>query len=235
MTSFANKVEYIRQFHNTNWQAIYIPFDISVNNLNNQFDVACLNNIHQYDDNNDGVPERTDLEVFIMQPSEIIKANTPYLIRAKEPGVFTMVASQATIHPLQSNSLDCSSVSYRYIFNGTYNEISGPEMLYAMFYAMSQGVLCQAGSESAFLSPFRWYMKVINRIADKNSYAPKFLNIVDMSSSETTGFLPIDSADAVSTQTGFIYDLNGRLIRTDGNLQALPKGFYILNGKKVVR
>ena len=50
---------------------------------------------------------------------------------------------------------------------------------------------------------------------------------------ETTGIGEVETTEVL--QSGNIYDLNGRLVRTDGNLQALPKGIYILNGKKVVR
>ena len=31
-----------------------------------------------------------------------------------------------------------------------------------------------------------------------------------------------------------LYDLNGRLIRSNGNTEGLAKGIYIVNGKKVV-
>ena len=50
---------------------------------------------------------------------------------------------------------------------------------------------------------------------------------------ETTGIGEVETTEM--PQSDNIYDLNGRLVRTDGNLQALPKGIYILNGKKVVR
>ena len=50
---------------------------------------------------------------------------------------------------------------------------------------------------------------------------------------EATGIGEVETTEV--PQSGNIYDLNGRLVRTDGNLQALPKGIYILNGKKVVR
>ena len=50
---------------------------------------------------------------------------------------------------------------------------------------------------------------------------------------ETAGIGEVETTEA--PQSGNIYDLNGRLVRTDGNLQALPKGIYILNVKKMVR
>ncbi|MFR1987638.1 MAG: leucine-rich repeat domain-containing protein [Prevotellamassilia sp.] len=50
---------------------------------------------------------------------------------------------------------------------------------------------------------------------------------------EPAGIGEVETTEA--PQSGNIYDLNGRLVRTDGNLQALPKGIYILNVKKMVR
>lgn len=36
-------------------QALYVPFDIPYDAISDKFDVAELNNFHQYDDNNDGM------------------------------------------------------------------------------------------------------------------------------------------------------------------------------------
>jgi hypothetical protein len=33
---------------------------------------------------------------------------------------------------------------------------------------------------------------------------------------------------------GNVYSLDGRLVRTDGKLENLPKGIYIVNKKKVI-
>lgn len=229
------QVEYIRQYDNTNWQAVYLPFDVLFDEIMDRFDVACLNNVHQYDSNNDGVPERTDLEVFHLQPGETMKANKPYLIRAKELGIWTIGASQVVIQPLRSHQLDCSSVRCLYIFKGVYTEVSGQNMFQNQYYAMNSDKLCIAENQEVCLNPFRWYMAIQNRMDGMPFYAPKLLNIVDMGTDQTTEVSEMQVFDANQLQVGYIYDLNGRLIRTDGNRMSLPEGIYIQNGKTFVR
>lgn len=48
-------VTYTRNFTHRGWQALYVPFDILYDAISDKFDVAELNNFHQYDDNNDGM------------------------------------------------------------------------------------------------------------------------------------------------------------------------------------
>ena len=227
------RAEYVRNYEHTNWQALYLPFDIAFDDISDRFDVARLNNIHQYDDNEDGQFDRTELEVLHLKAGSTLKANIPYMVRAKQTGEQTMAATNVTVQPMTSKQLDCSSITHRYLFTGSYQEISGQDMFPKKYYAMSQGNLSLATNPTAYLSPFRWYMAAEDRTGNSAAYTPKMIRVVDIETGETTGIGEVETTEA--PQSGNIYDLNGRLVRTDGNLQALPKGIYILNGKKVVR
>lgn len=227
------RAEYVRNYEHTNWQALYLPFDIAFDDISDCFDVARLNNIHQYDDNEDGQFDRTELEVLHLKAGSTLKANIPYMVRAKQTGEQTMAATNVTVQPMTSKQLDCSSITHRYLFTGSYQEISGQDMFTKKYYAMSQGNLSLATNPTAYLSPFRWYMAAEDRTGNSAAYAPKMIRVVDIETGETTGIGEVETTEV--PQSGNIYDLNGRLVRTDGNLQALPKGIYILNGKKVVR
>mgnify|MGYP002691978310 CR=1 FL=1 len=227
------RAEYVRNYEHTNWQALYLPFDIAFDDISDRFDVARLNNIHQYDDNEDGQFDRTELEVLHLKAGGTLKANIPYMVRAKQTGEQTMAATNVTVQPMTSKQLDCSSITHRYLFTGSYQEISGQDMFTKKYYAMSQGNLSLATNPTAYLSPFRWYMVAEDRTGNSAAYTPKMIRVVDIETGETTGIGEVETTEA--PQSGNIYDLNGRLVRTDGNLQALPKGIYILNGKKVVR
>ena len=227
------RAEYVRNYEHTNWQALYLPFDIAFDDISDRFDVARLNNIHQYDDNEDGQFDRTELEVLHLKAGSTLKANIPYMVRAKQTGEQTMAATNVTVQPMTSKQLDCSSITHRYLFTGGYQEISGQDMFTKKDYAMSQGNLSLATNPTAYLSPFRWYMAAEDRTGNSAAYAPKMIRVVDIETGETTGIGEVETTEV--PQSGNIYDLNGRLVRTDGNLQALPKGIYILNGKKVGR
>lgn len=156
------EITYTRNFSNTKWQALYVPFDMNYENWSNEFDVAEINNFHEYDDNNDGIIDRTTLEV-IMKTSGNIEANTPYLIRAKEEGEKTIMLTDATLYTTEENTIDCSSVKTKYTFTGTYNGVSGQEMYDNGYYALAGGSLKQAASSNASLGAFRWYLKAESR------------------------------------------------------------------------
>ena len=47
-----------------------------------------------------------------------------------------------------------------------------------------------------------------------------------------SGIKPIINYD--SDASGNVYSLDGRLVRTDGKLENLPKGIYIVNKKKII-
>ena len=77
-------ITYTREFMNTEWQALYVPFEIPVTEaLLADFEFADLNDMRQYDRDDDGVKDETVLEAFKVK-SGTLKANYPYLIRAKE-------------------------------------------------------------------------------------------------------------------------------------------------------
>ena len=227
------RAEYVRNYEHTNWQALYLPFDIAFDDISDRFDVASLNDIHQYNDNENGQLDRTELKVQHLKAGSTLKANIPYMVRAKQTGEQTMAATNVTVQPMTSKQLDCSTIHYRYLFTGNYQEISGQDMFTKKYYAMSQGNLSLAANNTVYLSPFRWYMAAEDRTGNSAAYTPKMIRVVDIETGETTGIGEVETTEV--PQSGNIYDLNGRLVRTDGNLQALPKGIYILNGKKVGR
>ena len=56
-------ITYIRTFDDTEWQSLYVPFEIEAVNYSEDFEFALINNFHQYDDNNDGIFDRIELEI----------------------------------------------------------------------------------------------------------------------------------------------------------------------------
>lgn len=153
---------YTRTFNNTNWQTLYVPFEMSYNDWKDDFDVAKINNFHEYDDNEDGVVDRTTLEIIYVK-SGSTRPNVPYMIRAKETGTKTINISNSTLYPSEENSIDCSSVKTKYIFTGTFSGVSGEDMYNNGYYAFAGGSLCRPASSSVPLGPFRWYLRLENR------------------------------------------------------------------------
>ena len=117
-----NEVVYKRKFSDTAWQPWYMPFDVELSDIENELEVACLNNVHQYDDNKDGEIDRTELEAISLVDGVLI-ANYPYIVRAKSTGTKNFVFDNVTIEPFENNSYDCSSLSTKFIFTGYNNAV----------------------------------------------------------------------------------------------------------------
>ena len=214
-------ITYTRNFRNTNWQALYVPFEIPVTEeFLADFEVADLNDIRQYDRDDDGVKDETVVEAFKVT-SGALEANYPYLIRAREAGEKTIAVADATLYPTEENSIDCSSVHEKYTFTGTYNTLGATTL--AGCYALSGGVW-QPVAEDASLGAFRFYLKIENR--DGNAQATQGIKMRVIGDDTTK----IDNAELENESSAFsaVYDLQGRRVVNP------TKGVYIVNGKKVL-
>ena len=227
-------ITYIRNFKNTNWQALYVPFEIPLTEeFLADFEIAYINDVHQFDDGNDGTIDRTEVEA-IMKVSGTLEANYPYMIRAKVAGEKTITVTDAMLYAAEENSIDCSSVFSTYTFMGAYKKIPAVQLPKEEgYYALSGGSWKQYSSDAtSSLGAFRIYMKVDSRNANMavqtNTIKMRVIGADDEYADDTTG---IDNAQLMMDDSQqIIYDLQGRRITNTANL----KGLYIMNGKKVL-
>lgn len=225
------KITYTRNYKNTNWQALYVPFDIPVTEaFLAEFEVAYIYDTRQYDWDDDGEVDEVVIESF-KKKSGVLDANYPYLIRAKEIGEKSIIVTDAVLYTSRENSYNCSSMFETYTFTGTYNRIPGTQLPQdEAYYALSGGVW-QPIAESASLGAFRFYLKIDRR----NQNAPVALarsirmRIVDENGVED-GATAIDNSEIIHHKSDVIYDLLGRRIMDTTNL----KGMYVVNGRKVM-
>jgi len=94
-------------------------------------------------------------------------------------------------------------------------------------YSAANGVFSVVSANGANLKPFRAYFVI--GVTDKANEARQ-LNIF-FDDSIITG---IDSVETTAPTSGDIYTIGGVLVAKDGNMSGLPKGIYIMNGKKYV-
>ena len=221
---YFDEIIYKRTFNNTEWQALYVPFEISVTEeFLAEFEVADLNDIRQYDRDDDGVADETVVEAFKVT-NGVLKANYPYLIRAKEIGEKKITVTDATLCATEENCIDCSSVYERYTFTSTYSTIAASALCGC--YALSSGVW-QPIADDASLGAFRFYLSIESR--EGNMQAAQNIRMLvigkDTGDDTTTGIGSI--SDTENEDPEMIYDMQGRRV-TKPN-----KGIYIVNGKKV--
>ena len=235
-----NEITYTRNYAHTGWQALYVPFDIPYDEISDNFDVAELNDVHQFDDNDDGAFDRTELEVLRLKAGDVIVHNTPYVIRAKAAGEHTITLTDATLYRSEAASLDCSSLKYRYVFQGTYSGVGGSDMYSNGYYSFSEGTLCKAASASTALGGFRWYVSVTDRATGllvSPAALPAKMRIVEWGEENGGDITGIATAPTTAPllKDAPVYDLNGRRVGTSDAMDALPKGVYIVNGKKAMK
>lgn len=201
----ANTIKYTRTFNSTAWQALYVPFSMKYSDWSKDFEVAAINNVHQYDDDDNGTFDRTVLEIIKVK-SGSLKANTPYLIKPKTTGTKTITINNATLKKTEVNSIYCASVNTMYTFTGTYSTISGATMISNGYYGMGGGELVQAEDNTASLGAFRWYLKIENK--EEGSYAPGKIMVLCLDEEIATG-IDENVVDVENKVVG-IYDANGR-------------------------
>ena len=224
-TYYSQDVEYTRNFTNTKWQSLYIPFSMSYDDWKGNFEVAYINGIRQIDKNDDGEIDETIMDVVKIKKGSLIP-NTPYLIKAKTVGSKKISVKNTTVCGAEKNSTDCSTTIAKYTFTGTYNTISASTLIANNYYAMGDGSLVITDGTSD-LKPYRWYMKIDARSPMYNvSNGAKAITINVVGEEETTGVNEL----RMTNDELPVYDLNGRRV----NENNLKPGIYVKNGKKVI-
>ena len=248
----APTLTYTRSFAHDKWQALYVPFETKVTEeLLNDFELAAPNNLHEYE-LADG-KTKISLEAKLMKSGYTIKAQRPYLIRAKEAGEKTIQLTDCPLKAVAEDSyVDCSSVLRHYKFIGTLKGKTSFDT--SADFVLQQGVFLGTETDTQ-LKPMRWYLNATDRDTDMgilpgsgnngdgggadggsgSTQASRCINITIVDGDATTGIddLHVITEQASGSKNGArlgIYDLQGRKLS-----QEPQNGVYIKDGKKVVK
>ena len=230
----ATSLAYKRTFYDDKWMAVYVPFAINCSKLESDYEMATINNFHEYEQE-DGT-YNVVLEVKRVTKGGTIPALTPCLIRMKTAPAAkvekTLTFENAAFSAAADKSIDCSSVTRYYQFFGTLNGKTG--LTAATDFVLNAGKLYNT-SESTVLLPQRWYLSATDRTSTPVETASmlRSISIKVIGDGEATGIEDIhvntESGADASGSTG-IYDLQGRKIISEPT-----KGMYIKNGKKFIK
>ena len=205
---------YTRQFRNTQWQSLYVPFSMSYDQWSPYFEVARLTGASKTDGN-------TQIEATLLTADDgDLLANTPCLIRAKKTGKYTISFDAPQLSEQKENTQTLDNLL---VIKGNYSQRT--DLKSSDFRCMLGGSLWYPTTDDYVLPPFRWYAYPYRLRIVRNS--PIQVVIRD---GATTG---ISAKADVSGQDGrhTVYDLSGRHLAAD-HLLSLPKGIYIIDGKK---
>ncbi|MBQ4622133.1 MAG: hypothetical protein IJB28_05710, partial [Bacteroidaceae bacterium] len=97
------KLTYTRTLNNLLWNALYVPFEIPVSQLIENYDIAYINAMHSYDMDDNGAIDKMEMEVVKIKEGTL-HANYPYLIRAKneEAKAMEIVVENSTLYAAES-------------------------------------------------------------------------------------------------------------------------------------
>ena len=217
---------YSRTFGGAEWTTWYVPFDLTLTSeICDKYAFSRINNVHQYDLDNDGKAEKTVVESFRQQPGVTLKANYPYLVKPLSSANSEMVLelSDITPAPAEANSIDCQSVDFTYTFTGTYSEMGeSGATLYDPYTLWTNGTWQHFHS----LEPMRHYLTIAPRHSASPAASISSIVLSVIGEENVTGIVNVYGDERKATET---YDLSGRRLPA-GSLQ---KGLVIRNGKVV--
>lgn len=213
----ADKVTYTREFKNTNWQALYVPFPVDVFEFAGKADVAYFTNVYMHDSDNDGVGDMAYLQLKNMESGKL-EPNEPYLIKPYAVGKMVVEVQNTTLNSTVNNGrIEFAIPTDIYTLTGTYQ----PTVMYETGrYGLSGGQFKYALTPEAVLSPFRFYLDITSLTGKPT---PLMCGIIF--DDETTGI-----RNTNDNSNAELYDLQGRRVKNP-----TAAGVYVTKGGKRVK
>lgn len=221
------ELSYARNFGGTNWTTWYVPFELTLTpELCKKYAFSRINNVHQYDDDNDGVADRTIVESFNQAEGVILKANYPYLVRALTDADKEMIITlnNVKLAKAESKHIDCMSVDHTYTFTGIYNEMGEGGNTANSPLSLFDNSVGNKWLNFHSLPAQRHHLVITPRDGSAQTVAPARIMLQVIGDETATGIVNIYSYDKRSSET---YDLSGRRVSSN------QRGLLIKNGKKV--
>lgn len=241
------EVKLNRTFYKNYWNAICLPYSINRRQIEKVFGdgtmVVLMKNIDT----------SSKKVMFIEHVNQDIIAGYPYLIfpTSKDDNVKTDhseingITTRATFgeadSPLFSVGTDGktylaeSMQSDALVFKGTFTKSTLNEGSYVV---TNKGVLSRITKEGMKIKPYRSYIYFNRETAGAKAISLQNMNVNGFENEEdnTTGIENLLFESGILTHSADVYSIDGQLVRSKAlNLNGLPKGVYIVNGKKYVK
>lgn len=237
-----------RTFYKNYWNAICLPYSINRRQIEKVFGdgtmVVLMKNI---DTSNKKV-------MFIEHANQDIIAGYPYLIfptnkadnDKTDHSVINSITTRATFgeadSPLFSVGTDGNTYpvaksmqSDALVFKGTFTNTTLNEGSYVV---TNKGVLSRIPKDGMKIKPYRSYIYFNRQTAGAKAISLQSMNVNGFENDEdnTTGIENLLFESGILTHSADVYSIDGQLVRSKAlNFNGLPKGVYIVNGKKYVK
>lgn len=242
------EVKLDRTFYRNYWNAICLPYSINRRQIEDVFGdgtmVVLMKNI-------DTLNKKV---MFIEHVNQDIIAGYPYLIFPTKKddndktdhtpieGITTRATFGEADSPLFSVGTDGKTYlvaepmqSDALVFKGTFTNSTLNEGSYVV---TNKGVLSRIPKDGMKIKPYRSYIYFNRETAGAKAISLQNMNVNGFENEEdnTTGIENLLFESGILTHSADVYSIDGQLVRSKAlNFNGLPKGVYIVNGKKYVK
>lgn len=239
-----------RTFYKNYWNAICLPYSINRRQIEKVFGDGTMVVLMKYiDTSNKKV-------MFIEHANQDIIAGYPYLIFPTKKDdndktnhdPITRITTRATFgeadSPLFSVGTDGNTYPFTepmqsdaLVFKGTFTNATLNEGSYVV---TNKGVLSRIpkDKDGMKIRPYRSYIYFNRQTAGAKAISLQSMNVNGFENDEdnTTGIENLLFESGILTHSADVYSIDGQLVRSKAlNFNGLPKGVYIVNGKKYVK
>ncbi|MDO4959945.1 MAG: leucine-rich repeat domain-containing protein [Prevotellaceae bacterium] len=238
-------VRYTRTFSTSsvnNWLALCIPFSIDV--VSDDYEIGkILTFCPMKDTNGDGTIDGNDDNYLVISPCKSGKtvANVPYMIKPKKSGDIVFTAENCTLHAANAGELHFSTTENSYDVYGLLQNSVVATVENQYYYMSATGKINHRTTGSTTVKPNRWYLTMSKKtygsdeVDDMSSNAREiqiFTIGEDMDEATAIGIIEAGTGHkSEKASDNSIYTLSGMKV---DNVDNLPAGIYVKNGKKFV-
>lgn len=241
------KVTLNRKFYRNYWNAICLPYSINRRQIEDVFGDGTMVVLMNYIDTS------SKKVMFIEHANQDIIAGYPYLIfpTSKDdndktnhdpiPGITTRATFGEANSPIFTVGTDGTTYtdgkmqSDALVFKGTFTNSTLNEGSYVV---TNKGVLSRIPNDGMKIKPYQSYIYFNRETAGAKAISLQNMNVNGFENEEdnTTGIENLLFESGILTHSADVYSIDGQLVRSKAlNLNGLPKGVYIVNGKKYVK
>lgn len=241
------EVKLNRKFYKNYWNAICLPYSINRRQIEKVFGDGTMVVLMNYIDTS------SKKVMFIEHVNQDIIAGYPYLIFPTTKGdndktdhtPIEGITTRATFGEANSPlfSVGTDGITYpaeqmqrdALVFKGTFTNTTLNEGSYVV---KNNGVLSRIPEDGMKIKPYRSYIYFNRETAGAKAISLQNMNVNGFENEEdnTTGIENLLFESGILTHSADVYSIDGQLVRSKAlNFNGLPKGVYIVNGKKYVK
>lgn len=219
-----------RTFKANTWTSLVLPFSVSVSQIEKVF--GDFTDIVLFDDVR-AINNSSDSEIHLLRHwHKMVVAGTPLLIKPTKGSDIVNPKFEGV--QLETSKVDDIVSSNRYYkMTGTFVNAENALKKWD-YYINSAGNFSYMTGDQATVKGTRSWLKVLPANPNPSRLLSVGFSDFDDEGS-TTGIINVEMSEASNNEPALrgVYNLKGQKV-SDGSLENLPKGIYIVNGKKKV-